>query len=383
MKMTSNQSRLQTLLKAATLLTLLFTGSHVINSLAASRGLDKPIEKLESEAPAESVTDLNSSDLPFQSGARNSQEEPPTTSVANYYQNDLVTAHDICAEAWDVEVDVIPPWLQTPVVAEQLHTEIPYNLLAGRLISNGLVDASMCENNGVFFNGAANACGLAQALPMVITWQNQFDEIILQAAKDNRVPAYLLKRLFARETQFWPGTTWVEYEYGLGQATSFGLDGLFQYYPEYYNAVCPELFSKDTCYYGYADLTPYEQSMIRGYFATHFLKADCDSCEGNIDIVRVNQSIDLFAKLLVANCHQVNQIVYNTTEKKAGEYASYEDLWRFTLANYNAGSGCVNKSIVNMYDDDMDFTWDNFANQLIEQGNVCAGAIDYTFEISR
>lgn len=381
--MKPNQSRMQTFIKAATLLTLLFTGSHVINSLAASREMTPPARTQPDQNLAAAAQSDVMEEYFFRPADRGAQQDPPTTSVAYYYQDNLVTAHDICAEAWDVEIDVVPPWLQTPVVAEQLHTEIPYNLLAGRLITNGLVDASMCENNGVFFNGAANACGLAQALPMVITWQNQFDEIILQAAKDNRVPAYLLKRLFARETQFWPGTTWVEYEYGLGQATSFGLDGLFQYYPEFFNAVCPELFTEDTCYHGYADLTPYEQAMIRGFFATRFLKADCDACEGNIDIARVNQSIDLFAKLLVANCHQVNQIIYNLTEEDAGEYASYEDLWRFTLANYNAGSGCVQKSIIALYDDDMEFRWDNFANQLIEQGNVCAGAIDYTFEISR
>ncbi|MCE5208440.1 MAG: hypothetical protein LLG42_09045 [Chloroflexi bacterium] len=382
--MNPNQSRLQTFIKAATLLVLLFTGSHVINSLAAAQETKEPAapplmdsRQIETSLTNGVVIDLN------QTSSHSDKNIPVTSITTYYYQDDPLTNQDICAEAWDVEVDVVPQWLQTPVLSEQLHTEIAYNFLAGRLITNGLVDASECENNGVFFNGAANACGLAQALPMVIVWQNQFDEVILQAAKDNHVPAYLLKKLFARETQFWPGTTWIEFEYGLGQATSFGLDALFQYYPDYFRTICPEIFTADTCTESYAELSPTDQALMRGYFASHFLKADCDTCEGNIDIAKVNSSIDLFAKLLVANCHQVNQIMVNVTDKPGGKYSSYEDLWRFTLVNYNAGSGCVNNSIDELYKDEKKINWDNFANELINQGNVCAGSIDYTFEISR
>lgn len=380
--MSSNHSSLQTFIKAGTLLILLFTGSHVINSLAAVETTKKaPDQSVQISREEESIPpEYNNSGLNSINPQLN--DNLPSTSVTNYLQEDLFLDHDICMQAWDVEVDVVPPWLQTPVFAEQLHTEIAYNLLAGRLISNGLVDASQCENNGVFFNGAANACGLAQALPMVIVWQNQFDEVILQAAKDNRVPAVLLKKLFARETQFWPGTTWIEFEYGLGQATSFGLDALFQYYPGYFQTICPEIFTANTCLGSYADLSGTDQALMRGYLASHLLKADCDSCEGNIDIARVNASIDIFAKLLVANCHQVNQIMFNITELPGGKSSSYEDLWRFTLANYNAGSGCVNNSFEELYDAEKKMNWDNFANELIDQGNVCAGAIDYTFEIS-
>ena len=208
-------------------------------------------------------------------------------------------------------------------------------------------------------------------------------EAILIAAKENRIPAYLLKRLFARETQFWPGTSWLIYEYGLGQATSFGLDALFQYYPSFFQAICPAIFTDDTCQSSYAGLSGDDQALIRGYMANRYLNADCETCEAGIDIAKVTSSIDVFAKLLVANCHQVNQIIYNLTEEPGGVYSTYEDLWRFTLANYNAGSGCLSDSVETLVDDEEELNWINVANELIDLGFACAGAIDYTYEISR
>ena len=123
--------------------------------------------------------------------------------------------------------------------------------------------------------------------------------------------------------------------------------------------------------------------MLRGYMADRFLNADCDTCEAGIDIAKVTASIDIFAKLLVANCHQVNQIIYNLTEEPSGAYSTYEDLWRFTLANYNAGSGCVSDAVGEIIDDEEELNWVNVANELIDLGVTCAAAIDYTYEISR
>ena len=50
-------------------------------------------------------------------------------------------------------------------------------------------------------------CGMEVARDAVNIWQNQFDEIILNTAKDTGVPANLLKNLFATESQFWPGNS--------------------------------------------------------------------------------------------------------------------------------------------------------------------------------
>lgn len=379
--MKPNHSRFQTFLQASLLLLLLFAGSRVIKSLAYNS--EASDDTLSASEEAVALSQANEEGLILSLLEPQNKAEGENIYTIYNFQSQLFPEHDICAEAWRVEVDVIPEWLQTPVFADQLRTEIAYNLLAGKLISSGVVDASECENGGLLFNGAANACGLEVATPAVISWQNQFDEAILIAAKENRVPAFLLKRLFAQETQFWPGTSWLIYEYGLGQATSFGLDALFQYYPSYFQTVCPIIFSAETCQRSYAGLSPSDRALIRGYMASKILNADCETCEAGIDISKVTASIDVFAKLLVANCHQVNQIIVNYTEEPGGESSTYPDLWRITLANYNAGSGCTSEAIETLIDEEVELTWINIANQLIEQGFACAGAIDYVFEISR
>ncbi len=376
-------TRFSTLIKAAVLLLLLLGGSKVINSVASSTPLPESIVLATNNHPLEEPKPENSSEGVIleitdpQSPRTDDGQRAVYTIPIQFYPE-----HDICAEAWRVDVNVIPIWLQTPVFVEQLHTEIAYNLLAGKLISNGIVDASRCVNGGLFSNGSANACGLEIAMPAVIAWQNQFDEAILLAARENRIPAVLLKRMFAKETQFWPGTSWLQLEYGLGQATSFGLDALFQYYPSYFAAVCPQIFTSDACAKSYSALSPTDQSLLRGYMATVYLNSDCETCEAGIDIAKVTSTIDVFAKLLVANCHQVNQIIVNYTEKPGGEFSTYEDLWRFTLANYNAGSGCINDSVKILVEEEKELNWINVANKLIGLGNTCAGSIDYAFEIS-
>jgi hypothetical protein len=54
-------------------------------------------------------------------------------------------------------------------------------------------------------DGSANGCGQEAARPAVDQWQDQFDALIINTAEDTGVPAQLLKNLFARESQFWPG----------------------------------------------------------------------------------------------------------------------------------------------------------------------------------
>ncbi len=97
-------------------------------------------------------------------------------------------------------------WLTRPETVEELASNRPLYLLAGRLILNGIADASSCPNNGLLPNGAANACGLEQARYQVYLWQNRFDTSIFHASRKTNVPAYLLKGVFALESQFWPLT---------------------------------------------------------------------------------------------------------------------------------------------------------------------------------
>jgi hypothetical protein len=376
----NSSTKLQAFFKAAIVLTIIIAGTHVINSSAFNslNHASGSNEETDSVNASQPLSDLSREE--YAVVAPESAEEQPFFSNINAFQE---TENDICAEAWHAVIQSPPEWLQTPVYAEQLKTEVPYALLAGQLIKNGVVDASECTNDGLLFNGNADACGLDKAMSAVITWQNQFDSAILDAARNNRVPAVLLKKLFAQETQFWPGTSWQIWEYGIGQATSFGLDPLFQYYPEYYQSTCPSVFSQATCQGGYASLSSDNQSLLRGYFALHYLNADCETCQAGIDLTVVTSSIDVFAKLLVANCHQINQVMLNLTKDPGGKSSSYEDLWRFTLANYNAGAGCVSDAITPLVTKDKKVSWENVANQLINLGYQCAASIDYVFEIAR
>ena len=171
----------------------------------------------------------------------------------------------ICSQIWGAYPPDggLPRWLTTPGSAGELSTDIPYTLLAGHLIQAGLVDAWSCPSGGLFPNGAANTCGLEQARPLVTEWQNQFDPIIWEVAIRNAIPAVLLKRLLAQESQFWFGPSFDATHYGPGQITEAGLDPLFNWYPNYYLEVCENIFSSNTCKKRYDRLSKTEKALIR------------------------------------------------------------------------------------------------------------------------
>ena len=80
-----------------------------------------------------------------------------------------------------------------------------YYYLAAQLIRNGLVDASHCPGGGFSTNTTANECGVETAAPVMTEWQNRFNSEILNVSQDTGVPAQLMKNIFSRESQFWPG----------------------------------------------------------------------------------------------------------------------------------------------------------------------------------
>jgi hypothetical protein len=84
---------------------------------------------------------------------------------------------------------------------------------------------------------------------------------------------------------------------------------------------------------------------------------------------------------MLANCEQAGQLVENVTAgAPAGNSASYEDLWRFTLVNYNAGPGCLGNALDAAASQQLELTWENIA-PLLEP--ACRGAIEYVNLISR
>ncbi len=284
-----------------------------------------------------------------------------------------------CSQVWGAfpPLGGVPTWLSTPEDVAFLATEQPYAYLGGRLIAQGAVDASSCPGGGLLSNGYADSCGMEQALPSVIVWQNQFDDQILKVAGDTRVPAQLLKNLFAQESQFWPGVFRKANEFGLGQITDNGADALLLWNSSFFNQFCPLVLTKDQCSGGYLKLDAANQAILRGALATT-ADADCATCEFGIDLTSINKSIELVAHTLLANCEQVGQIVYNATGRLAGEVASYEDLWKFTIADYHAGPGCLSYALYTSWAARATMDWSHVSTYLTEP---CNSVIPYVTQV--
>ena len=275
--------------------------------------------------------------------------------------NANVSLPSVCANIWGIEPPAeLPAWLGTPQNVSGLHTEIKYFILAGKLISTGIVNAADCPSRGISIDGVATTCGMEKAFPQVVYWQNQFDQEILTAAQKNEIPAQVMKRLFAQETQFWPPTSLSPPAYGVGNVTSPGIEPLFTWYGDIYQNTCRAIFSH-TCEEPYHALSLENQQLLRGFFISQNLHAYCPTCPNHVDIEKIKSSIDFFAKLLVANCHQADLILVNHGYSPS-EF-SYKDAWRLTLANYTIGAGCVTNALEDM-DRGKSFSWGYFISQL-------------------
>jgi hypothetical protein len=286
-----------------------------------------------------------------------------------------------CADSWNVfpPVGGPPEWLTTPTQSEELSSDIPYTYLAANLIRQGAVDASACSDGGLDASNAVNQCGLEKSRSAVKEWQNQFDDLIISTAKETGVPARLLKNLFARESQFWPGIYQSVGDVGLGQLTENGADTTLFWNRSFYNQFCPLILDDGACGAGYMHLDHEQQALLRRALVGS-VNATCENCPLGLDLTQADFSIGVFAHTMIANCEQAGQVVYNYTGESAGNVASYEDLWKFTLVNYNAGGGCLAEAITHAQGLGTDLNWDNVSPFL---SGACSGAIDYVNDISR
>jgi len=287
-----------------------------------------------------------------------------------------------CAQAWESfpPPSGLPDWLTTPQTSDDLQSNIPYGYLAANLISQGVVDASTCPSGGLLPDGSANSCGMDAAKPAVEKWQNQFDKLIFDVAQSNEVPAQLLKNLFSRESQFWPGVFRNGKDIGLGQLTEDGADTALLWNPSFYNQFCPLILDEHVCKTkGYANLKPKQQALLRGALV-HSVDATCEDCPLGLDISRANFSVKIFAHTLLANCEQAGKIVENVTDDAPGLTATYEDMWRFTLVNYNAGPGCLSDAVEAAYNESEELNWENVSSKLEP---ICQSAISYVNDISK
>ncbi len=283
-----------------------------------------------------------------------------------------------CSETWNVfpPVGGVPPWLSTPVNVEDLATNLPYEILASNLIKHGVVDTSTCPDGGLLANGQASPCGLEASRNAVNDWQNRFDGVIFHAAQQTGIPAQILKSIFSRESQFWPDGSIGHPEAGLGQMTDGGADTTLLWNRTFYEQFCPSVLEGALCSRGYIHLTAAQQANLR-YSLVESVKASCPECALGIDLARAENSVDIFANTLLANCDQAGMVtdLNNTRNVPVG----YEDLWRFTLVNYNAGPGCLGLAVNQSSALGEPLDWAHVSTHLTP---VCQGALDYVTDVS-
>ncbi|MBN1303888.1 MAG: hypothetical protein JXA13_05590 [Anaerolineales bacterium] len=286
-----------------------------------------------------------------------------------------------CAESWESfpPVGGPPDWLITPKRSEDLNSNIPYGYLAGNLIRQGIVDAGYCPDGGLLPEGTANSCGMDAAQNAVEEWQNGFDERILEVATDTGAPAQLLKNLFARESQFWPGIYTNPEETGLGQLTDGGADITLLWNPSFFEQFCPLILSAETCQDGYLHMDEENKEFLRIALVQN-ANAYCPECPYGLDLTQADFSINVFAHTLLASCEQAGRVVRNVTGQAPGNLTGYEDMWKFSLVNYTAGPGCLYDAVELAWDKEKVLNWDTVSENLM---GVCYNAVGYVEDIGK
>ncbi len=286
-----------------------------------------------------------------------------------------------CAGIWQSfpPLGAVPNWLSNPSYAFMLKTSEPYTFLAGQMIQKGYIDASHCEDFGLMDDGYASQCGLEASRDLVYLWQNLFDKFIVESANETGIPSSLLKRIFAKESQFWPETTEDLYsEYGFGHLTELGADTTLLWNRDFYDQFCPLVLEVGSCHLGYSQLDDYNQAMLRGALLAE-MEVSLPPDISSTDFERMEESVSLFSETLLGNCTQVSQMITYRMKQTPGEIASYEDLWRFTLANYHGGPGCMANAINYVHRQKRALTWENVAIALDDN---CPWVLEYVEDIT-
>jgi len=286
-----------------------------------------------------------------------------------------------CSNTWQVfpEGTFASDWLSTPEDAADLQSSSKLYYLSAALINQGLVDASTCETNGLTTFSIANECGVAAAESAAEEWQNQYNDAIYSYANTNNIPANLMKRLILRESQFWPGVyPGNSNEVGLAQITENGADTLLLWNKAFYQDFCPNVFGQAGCSKGFSFLSDEKQALLKGALLQS-VNATCTDCENGLDMDKADNAICVLSESLNANCAQVGQLIWNITNRSPREVSTYTDLWRYTLANYNAGAGCLGDALTKTWRAKDPLNWQYVAANL---NPACQGAVNYVIDVS-
>jgi len=342
---------------------------------ATIRGFLDSTEFICADSPCAVYLDKGSARIIFRAytnTGESSEEVISSVSVTNDAQGYLVTIDsvsqfesfvDTCSLVWGVRDEENASWDSFVQFPYQINTKKTLHTLARNLILNGIVDTSNCPTGGLSVGlDWPTTCGLETSASTMIEWQNQYDDYIWLAGKEQGIPPKILKTLIEVESQFWPGNSrFYLDEIGLGQINQLGVDVLLRKDPSLYQDVCSTVLSD--CALPYVSLDPTQQALIRGAVVKS-ADATCPTCANGLNLDVAKDSISLIARLLKANCEQVGEVLGDKISD-----ANYEDLWRFTLASYHSGVSCFIDAVDNLKNANKDITWDNLENELNCGGN--------------
>lgn len=299
---------------------------------------------------------------------------PAQNSVTDYYYDVIGDAFpDLAAYGSDVWYTFpalgkeLPAVLEKVPTVDYLVTKHKLQLLGAKLIRSGKVDSSMCENYGLNLDGTPNGCGEQVTAKMVFDMQNQYDQLIYDAAKRQKVPPRVVKGLIAQESQFWP-TSETPNEYGLGMLTEGGADMLLRWNNSYFLNVCRNTYPHDQekCMGGFSNLSEAEQIVLRGVV---------------ISKVGSDEEIEVLAAAIRGCVNQVNQIITNATGDSPSSVSTYEDMWKLSIANYYSGSGCLFNAVNQVSAYSLPVTWENVRRFLTGQCELGNLYVDRVYEL--
>ena len=299
---------------------------------------------------------------------------PVQNSATNFYYDVIGDAFPE-ASAYGSEIwytfpavgQELDPALQKVLISDFLVTKHKLQILAANLILNGKVDSSFCENYGLNLDGTPNGCGEQVTAKLVYEMQNQYDEQLFEASRRQKVPPRIVKGLIAQESQFWPVSS-TPYEYGLGMITESGADMLLRWNAPYFLNLCMSTFPHDSekCMSGFSSLKENEQIILRGVV---------------ISKVGTKDEIEMLAAAIRASMYQVNQLVTNATGDSPAAVSTYEDLWKFTVANYYSGSGCLLNAMNQVTAYKQPLTWENVRRFMVGKCELANLYVDRVYEL--
>ena len=302
----------------------------------------------------------------------------PVQGYRDDSKTQTVMVTDVCSST-PVGI-ALEDWLVDPESTDELVTAEAYTHLGGALIQSGFADAASCPDGGLLANGKASPCGMAAAGAEVIAWQNIFDEAIYQTALDTRVPARLLKGVFAQESQFWPGSK-LGFEYGLGHLTRSGVDTTLSWSPELYAEVCQGTLGKDChrsgSYFDYLTEEYFDRDTLLGETLER-INPDCPQCTGGVDRIKAEASVRVFGWSLLAYCRQASQVIYNATGHIPLAVTDYPTLWSLGLYTYNSGAGCLYETLVAAWSPGEILSWEQFAGSA---AGTCRYGVGYVHRV--